>query len=232
MAQLLPNAQIRCAAGGGEALGLLTSSRPDLVILDLHIPQIDGCRLLEFVKCNGENDAMIVLVISAFDEDLAQIGQHGYAKVFSFNKPMRADELEHVLREAVALVPDRAPTRLYPADPLVDRSHMRLYISHDSQVQREVAGHFLDDAKDWTHALHHHLLADDRAALAECARNVWAAASTMGAHDAAKLAHRLSFAARDDPSARAASLCEQLRTALDAYCTALSAAFTPDDARR
>ena len=232
VAQLIPDAQIHCAADGEEALDILSYSSPDLVILDLHIPQIDGNRLLKLIKCNSHNDSMVVFVISAFDDELTQVGRSGYTNVFGFNKPMRADEFEIVLRECMALTTDRTPKLLHKADPLVDRSHMRLYISGDPKVQREVAGHFLDDAKDWIGKMHQHLQAGDHAALAECARNIWAAASTVGAHDAAKLAHRLGFAAKPDTSDLAANLCDQLRIALDAYCAALAATFDPLPARR
>lgn len=228
VAQLIPDAQIQCAADGEEALDILSYSSPDLVILDLHIPQIDGNRLLKLIKCNSQNDSMVVFVISAFDEELSQASRGGYTNVFGFSKPMRADEFEIVLRECIALVADRAPTFASNADPLVDRSHIRLYIGSDPRVQREVAGHFLDDAKNWTGNLHHHLKAADRTALAECARNIWAAASTIGAHEAAKLAHRLGFAAQEDTLGLAESLCDQLCGALEAYCSALAATFIGD----
>lgn len=232
VAQLLPDARIQSTADGEEALDVLAYSHPDLVILDLHIPKIDGNRLLKLLKCNSQNDAMVVLVISAFDDDLTKIDRNGYPNVFGFNKPMRADEFATVLRQCIALVTERAPTFIPAADPLVDRSHMRLYIGSDPHVQRDVAERFLDDAIGWIAQLRHHLERDDRAALVECARNIWAAASTIGAHDAAKLARRLGFAAQESTSNLAANFCDQLQAALDAYCAALAAAFVTAPAPR
>lgn len=232
VAKLLPEAQIQSTADGEEALDVLAYSHPDLVILDLHIPKIDGNRLLKLIKCNSQNDSMVILVISAFDEDLTKIGSSGYVNVFGFNKPMRADEFEIVLRQCIALVADRGPTFMPDPDPLIDRSHMRLYIGSEPHVQRDVAERFLDEAKGWTTQLQHHLEHGDHAALAECARNIWAAATTIGAHDAAKLAHRLGFAAQDSSSDLAAILCQHLRAALEAYCAALAGAFVTDRAPR
>lgn len=80
--------------------------------------------------------------------------------------------------------------------------------------------------------MHQHLQAGDHAALAECARNMWAAASTVGAQDAATLAHRLGLAAQPDTSDLAANLCVELRISLDAYCTALAATFDCGPPRR
>lgn len=227
VAQLLPDARIQTAADGEEALDVLAYDHPDLVILDLHIPKVDGNRLLKLIKCNSQNDSMVILVISAFDDDLTKLGQSGYANVFGFNKPMRADEFATVVRQCIALLANRAPTFIRDAGPLVDRSHMRLYIGSDPHVQRDVAERFLDDAIAWIAQLRHHLEHDDRAALAECARNIWAAASTLGAHDAAKLARRLGFAAQGDTPDLAAKFCDQLQAALEAYCAALAAAFVP-----
>lgn len=44
---LSPGFRVRCCGRGDEALGLLTSEKPDLLILDLALPGLEGISLLE-----------------------------------------------------------------------------------------------------------------------------------------------------------------------------------------
>src|SRR5262249_58290144 len=51
------------AGDGGEALRLFRQERPDLVILDLMLPQLDGWRFTE--RLRGEDSQVPVIVCSA-----------------------------------------------------------------------------------------------------------------------------------------------------------------------
>ncbi len=223
--QIVPYALLRIASDGEEALAALADGRPELLILDLHVPGIDGKRLLELIRSDHANDGMVVLVISAFDEDLSEIGRHAYPDVFAFDKPMRADEFELALRQCMDQLNALRYSPAQPADSPVDHSHMRLYIGDDLRLHRAFATQFLDNTKGWTDALRQHLEAGDHVALGECARNIWAAAATIGAHDAAKLAHRLEFANRDRNRDLTQRLAAELNGALDCYCAALAGAL-------
>jgi DNA-binding NarL/FixJ family response regulator len=51
------------AAEGGAGLGLVALHKPDVVILDLNLPQISGMEVLQKIK--AENPKMPVIVVSA-----------------------------------------------------------------------------------------------------------------------------------------------------------------------
>jgi CheY-like chemotaxis protein len=47
--RLLPGWELRCAETGGEALEALASSRPDVVLVDMNLPDMTGLQLRERV---------------------------------------------------------------------------------------------------------------------------------------------------------------------------------------
>jgi CheY-like chemotaxis protein len=80
------------ACGGEPALALIRSARPDFLLLDLEMPDVDGLSVLEGLKAlDGKRP--YVLVLSAFD-GLARRRQAtalGAAEVWS--KPFSAHDL-------------------------------------------------------------------------------------------------------------------------------------------
>ena len=53
------------AANGGEALSLLTQHNPDLVLLDVNLPDLNGIEVCRRIKSSPEGASVIVLQISA-----------------------------------------------------------------------------------------------------------------------------------------------------------------------
>lgn len=74
------------------------AERPDLVLLDLNLPQMSGFRLLELMR--GEGDVPIVIV-TAFDfaeaEDVARFHPNGYVK-----KPFDPDDVVALVASVLA----------------------------------------------------------------------------------------------------------------------------------
>lgn len=85
--------ELRSAINGAEALKLLHTFRPDVVLADIEMPVMDGYQLCEEIKGNPETAAIpVVLLAGAFepiDEELARrSGADGYLV-----KPFEASEL-------------------------------------------------------------------------------------------------------------------------------------------
>ncbi len=53
------------ARDGAEALGLIKRERPDLLLLDIMMPEMDGYELCQFVKANAEYSHAKVIFLSA-----------------------------------------------------------------------------------------------------------------------------------------------------------------------
>jgi DNA-binding NarL/FixJ family response regulator len=71
------------AAHGEEALALLPAARPDVVLLDLKMPRLDGLGFLRAQRDRGRSGAPPVLILTTFDDtelvlDGIRAGARGY----------------------------------------------------------------------------------------------------------------------------------------------------------
>ncbi|MGH7144503.1 MAG: response regulator [Planctomycetota bacterium] len=91
------------AANGKEALELLRSNPIDLVLLDLHMPVLDGHGFLQVMRESELYAALPVVVISS-DTDPAQLDLVKKWNVAAFvQKPFRLEGLQQALIQAGVL---------------------------------------------------------------------------------------------------------------------------------
>lgn len=86
------------ARSGAQAL--LAGQRPDVLILDISMPEVSGIDMLEFVRRRREWDTLPVVMLSSEHTDVQvdkALGLGADAYVF---KPVTLDELEHALNSA------------------------------------------------------------------------------------------------------------------------------------
>lgn len=82
------------------AQALLAGGKPDLMVLDINMPEVSGLDMLEFVRRRKEWKNMPIVMLSSeaadvlIDKALA-LGADGYVK-----KPVTIDELEKVMSQA------------------------------------------------------------------------------------------------------------------------------------
>ena len=86
------------AATGAEALRMVRDHRPDLVILDVMMPELDGYRVLNRIKTDPELRDTVVMMLTVHDqpEDVAlglDIGADYYV-----GKPFRPGDLASLVR--------------------------------------------------------------------------------------------------------------------------------------
>jgi CheY-like chemotaxis protein len=86
------------ADDGRAALERLTTAEPDLVLLDLRMPEIDGWEVLRRLQADGRLERLPILVLSAHIvpevcEQVIALGARGYlAKPFSSTELLAAVE--------------------------------------------------------------------------------------------------------------------------------------------
>jgi DNA-binding NarL/FixJ family response regulator len=118
------------AADGVDAVELVTRERPDVVLMDLRMPQMDGAEATRQIRSGLPDTQVLVLTTYADDESLfpaLQAGARGY-----LTKDAAAEEIEHAIsalaagrthldpavqERLVSAVLGRAPAAAAAADP-------------------------------------------------------------------------------------------------------------------
>lgn len=89
--------EVATASSGAEALERLSGSAPDLVILDIGLPDMSGWDVLEQIRSDEANAHCKVLVLSGYDDAQSEGRRLGADAVVV--KPFRNDELRAVAVE-------------------------------------------------------------------------------------------------------------------------------------
>jgi CheY-like chemotaxis protein len=94
---MLPEYLVLQASSGEEALRVVRESRPDLVIMDILMPGMDGLTACSQIKADPATSQIPVLVLTIIDHDLNRrfannLGADGY-----LTKPFTADQLRHAV---------------------------------------------------------------------------------------------------------------------------------------
>jgi len=152
------------AADGAEALELLESRsipRPDLLVLDLNMPGIDGITLAERIKGLPGLSGVPALLISALDNDQKLVESGSIAINGFLAKPFTRKRLASAL-SLLLLKPSREagrPAALPPVDSAGVRGG-RVLLVEDNEINRQVAGEILTSL-----GLQHVMAEDGEAAL-------------------------------------------------------------------
>jgi DNA-binding response OmpR family regulator len=129
--------EVRVAADGEAALGEITAYAPDLIVLDVLMPRIDGREVLRRLRQEGDWTPIILLtqVGESAERTMALIeGADDY-----INKPFDPHELaariKAVLRRASPGQPPlTVAERLRSGDLVVDRTKRRAYLNADEII--------------------------------------------------------------------------------------------------
>ena len=89
------------AADGREAIETALAARPDLILMDLHMPRLDGLAATARLRAHSELEAVPIIAVTAFDtygirEAALEAGCQDYLL-----KPLDPGALERALRGAL-----------------------------------------------------------------------------------------------------------------------------------
>src|SRR5215510_1726462 len=110
--------QVATAASGAGALSFLASVKPDLVVLELMMPEVSGVDVLKFVRGQPRLEATPVVVLANEIQD--DLGRH--AGRIGIQKAFRKDQCSPtVLMAAIdEILEPRALAAARPSDSMTD----------------------------------------------------------------------------------------------------------------
>jgi DNA-binding response OmpR family regulator len=85
--------EVEAAVDGVEALELVTRTRPDLVVLDIMMPKMDGLEVLAELKANPDTKDIPVVMLTAKSSDADQWSGWEAGADYYITKPFDLEEL-------------------------------------------------------------------------------------------------------------------------------------------
>jgi len=154
------------AGDGQEGLAVIARVRPDLVLLDVNMPRMDGIALVQALRRQKDSPRILMLTISQDDGDLlraVKAGANGYVLKNTEPEDLR-QALLHVARGQGALSPEvvgsvlGALSKAVVEDPgslLSDREHEVLVCLADGLTTMQIAARlFISENTVKTHIRH------------------------------------------------------------------------------
>jgi CheY-like chemotaxis protein len=93
---------VRCSTSGKRALTAIQFARPDLILLDIMMPDMDGFEVYRLLKADSWTAKIPVIFVSALDIPI-HLKQMLLADEFDYvTKPYRLEEIFNKVRAAVS----------------------------------------------------------------------------------------------------------------------------------
>ena len=93
-----PGIEVRCAENGEEGLRMMTAFNPDVLLLDIYLPDMSGKDILQRIKKEGSSIPVIAISADAMPETIGEVialGAMGYV-----TKPIDAIKLKATMLKA------------------------------------------------------------------------------------------------------------------------------------
>lgn len=93
--------QVTTAVDGQEALELLAKDKPDVIILDINMPRLDGFGFLKKIKAEAANAAIPVLMLSTEGQEADMETAASLGATHYIVKPFKPSELIAAIEKLV-----------------------------------------------------------------------------------------------------------------------------------
>jgi two-component system cell cycle response regulator len=135
---LLPECDVLTAANGEEAVELAREEHPDLVLMDLYMPRVDGLQALERIRADASTADVPVIFVSARGDDSVKARALDLGAVDYLQKPFSDRELRARIERTLRLARSHTALRtLAQTDPLTGLANLRAFRARlDDEVKR------------------------------------------------------------------------------------------------
>ncbi len=105
LGQILSNAgyKVRLVPGGKEALAAISSTPPDLILLDIMMPEVSGFQVAEALKVDPKSSPIPIIFISALDDLESKLQAFKLGGVDYVTKPFQEHEVLARIKTHLAL---------------------------------------------------------------------------------------------------------------------------------
>jgi two-component system, OmpR family, alkaline phosphatase synthesis response regulator PhoP len=93
--------QVQTAADGEEALACVAAAKPDLVILDVMMPRLDGFEALKRLRADPSSAEIPVIMLTARAQDEDVFEGYGRGAQWYLTKPFAPNELRAAVRRVL-----------------------------------------------------------------------------------------------------------------------------------
>lgn len=104
--RVLTEYKVYTASNGTEALNIIKNNKPDLVLLDINMPGIDGIETLRQIKSVDKN--IEVIMLSAFGTVKTSMVAAKLGAYDSMSKPFDLEEIKSVIKGALCLKEEKS----------------------------------------------------------------------------------------------------------------------------
>jgi diguanylate cyclase (GGDEF)-like protein len=135
---LQPDYEVITAADGERAVDIARASHPDVVLMDLIMPRLDGLQALERLRADPATSDIPVIFVSARGDDAAKARSLELGAVDYLQKPFSDRELRARIARTLRLAHSQTVLReLAQTDPLTGLANLRAFRAHlDDEVKR------------------------------------------------------------------------------------------------
>lgn len=132
--------EVRCAKNGAMALRAAISAPPDLILLDVKMPDMNGYEVCQQLKASPATQDVPVIFMSALDDVLDKVKAFEVGAVDYIIKPFQVEEVLARIKSQLALQAAKAEIRLLNAE-LEQRVQQRTaqLATANQLLQREIA---------------------------------------------------------------------------------------------
>jgi two-component system cell cycle response regulator len=125
---LEPGYEVLTAADGEASIAIARAERPDLILMDLYMPRLDGLGALEQLRSDPSTAEIPVILVSARSEESVRVRGLDLGAVDFLSKPFSEQELRARLDRTLRLVRSQSVLReLAETDPLTGLANLRAF---------------------------------------------------------------------------------------------------------
>jgi diguanylate cyclase (GGDEF)-like protein len=120
--------EVASVSDGQEALDAIRAEHPDVVLLDLNMPRVDGLQVLEQLRADPATAEIPVIFVSGHGDDAMKVRSLDLGAVDYLQKPFSERELRARVDRTLRLVRSQTALReLAQTDPLTGLANLRAF---------------------------------------------------------------------------------------------------------